>query len=240
MKEGKITPANLGPANVARLRTHPNRQVALQAAALLDALSPAAKAKGDIVAALLPEVEKPGDAAKGKALFTGACSSCHKLGDLGKSEAGPPLNGMGTHGRAELLAHIVDPNREVDPSFWQWNVTTRKGETLVGVIASENAASLTLRSAGRRRGDQEGRHRDAGEHAPLAHARGARGARRRGAARHPHVPAGEATTRSSASSICARPTRRTAAAGSAAKTSATRRSRCTSSATCRWPACRSS
>ena len=35
--------------------------------------------------------------------------------------------------------------------------------------------------------------------------------------------AGDGTTRSSASSICARPTRRTAAAGSAAKTNATRR-----------------
>jgi putative membrane-bound dehydrogenase-like protein len=145
MKEGKVTAANLGPANVARLRTHPNRQVGLQAAALLDTLSPAAKAKDDIIAALLPEVEKPGDAAKGRALFTGTCSACHKLGDIGKSEAGPPLNGIGTHGRTELLGHIIDPNREVDPSFWQWNVTTKKGETLVGVIAGENAASLTLR-----------------------------------------------------------------------------------------------
>ena len=147
MKEGKVTLAGLGPANVARLRTHPNRQVALQAAALLDALSPAARAKGDIVAALLPEIEKPGDGAKGKTLFTGACSTCHKFGDVGKSAAGPPLDGMGAHGRAELLAHIIDPNREVDPSFWQWNVTTRRGEALVGVIASENAAGLTLRSA---------------------------------------------------------------------------------------------
>jgi uncharacterized protein len=146
MKDGRVTTANLGPANVARLRTHPNRQVAVQAAALLDALSPAAKAKGDVIAALLPEVEKPGDGAKGRALFAGTCASCHKLGDLGKIEVGPPLSGMGTHGRAELLGHIVDPNREVDPSFWQWNVTTKKGETLAGVIASENAATLTLRS----------------------------------------------------------------------------------------------
>ena len=81
MKEGKITPASLGPANVARLRTHPNRQVARQAAALLDTLSPAGKAKSDIIATLTPEIEKPGDAAKGKDLFTGMCSSCHKLGD---------------------------------------------------------------------------------------------------------------------------------------------------------------
>ena len=112
---------------------------------LLDSLSPAARTKADLVAALLPEVEKPGDAAKGKALFVGACSSCHKLGDIGKSDAGPPLTGIGTHPRAELLAHIVDPNREVDPSFWQWNITTRNNQTLVGVIARENDASITLR-----------------------------------------------------------------------------------------------
>jgi putative membrane-bound dehydrogenase-like protein len=146
MKAGRITPTQLGPANVSRLRTHPNRQVAQQATSLLDALTPQARQRADVLAALVPEVEKPGDAARGKMLFTGACSGCHKFGDVGKSEVGPPLNGMGAHGRAELLTHIVDPNREVDPSFWQWNVTTKKGETLTGVIASENAAGLTLRS----------------------------------------------------------------------------------------------
>ena len=147
MKQGQVTPANLGPSNVARLRTHPNRPVATAAAALLDTLSPAARPKSDIIAALAPEVEKPGDASRGRTVFTGTCSGCHKFGDIGRSEAGPPLNGMGAHGRAELLAHILDPNREVDPSFWQWNVTTRRGETLAGVIASENAAGLTLRNA---------------------------------------------------------------------------------------------
>jgi putative heme-binding domain-containing protein len=119
--------------------------VAQQASTLLDALTPQIRQRADVLAALLPEVEKPGDAVKGRALFTGACASCHKLGDVGK-EVGPPLTGIGVHGKGELLGHIVDPNREVDPSFWQWNVTTKKGETLTGVIASENAAGLTLRS----------------------------------------------------------------------------------------------
>jgi uncharacterized protein len=141
-----ITPANLGPVNVSRLRTHPNRDVARRAGTLLDTLSPTAKAKDDIIASLVPEVEKPGDAVKGKALFTGTCASCHRLGDVGsKSEVGPPLNGMGAHGRAALLGQIIDPNREVDPSFWQWNVTMKSGETLAGVIAGENATILTLR-----------------------------------------------------------------------------------------------
>ena len=67
MKEGKVTPANLGPANVARLRTHPNRQVALQAAALLDTLSPAREGRRATSSRRsLPEIEKPGDAAKGR------------------------------------------------------------------------------------------------------------------------------------------------------------------------------
>jgi uncharacterized protein len=157
LKSGRLTPANLGPANLARLRTHPNRQVAQQAATLLDALTPRTKEKADIIATLLPEVDKPGDAARGRTLFTAACASCHKLGDLGKSDAGPPLNGMGAHGRAELLTAIVDPNREVDPSFWQWNVTTKRGEVLVGVVASENAAGLMLRSPA---GDVEIRKED--------------------------------------------------------------------------------
>jgi putative heme-binding domain-containing protein len=144
IQDRTVPAANISPANVARLRTHANRQVALKAVAVFDALSLATRAKSDIIAALLPEVEKPGDAVKGRALFIGTCSSCHKLGEL-DANVGPPLNGIGAHPRAELLGHIIDPNREVDPSFWQWNVTTRKGDTLSGVIASENAASLTLR-----------------------------------------------------------------------------------------------
>lgn len=146
MKAGRVTPGQLGPANVARLRTHPNRQVAQQASSLLDALIPQVRQRADVLAALLPEVERPGDPARGRALFSGACASCHKLGDLGTT-VGPPLDGIGVHGRSELLGHIVDPNREVDPSFWQWNVTTKKGETLTGVIVSENSAGLTLRNA---------------------------------------------------------------------------------------------
>jgi putative membrane-bound dehydrogenase-like protein len=157
IKANRIAPAQLGPANLARLRTHPSRQIAQQAADLLAALTPQARQRAEVVAALLPEVEKPGDAERGKVLFTAACASCHRLGNLGKSEVGPPLTGMGAHGRGELLAHIVDPNREVDPSYWQWNVTTKRGETLVGVIASENAAGLTLRSAA---GDVEIRKED--------------------------------------------------------------------------------
>jgi len=147
LKKGAVTTASLGPANVNRLRNHPNRQVATDAAAYLDTLAPSSRAKDDIIASLLPEVEKPGDAAKGRAVFTGVCSACHRFGDIGRSETGPGLTGMGTHSRAELLVHILDPNRVVDPSYWQWNITMRNGDAHAGVIAAENDATLTLRNA---------------------------------------------------------------------------------------------
>jgi putative membrane-bound dehydrogenase-like protein len=146
LKAGTITTKELGPANVARLRTHPNRRIAQESWDLLAALNPGAKHKDDVIASLTPEVEKPGDAARGRTLYASACGTCHRFGALGKVDVGPPLNGMGAHGRAALLSHIIDPNREVDPTFWQWNVTTRKGDTLSGVIAAENATTLTLRS----------------------------------------------------------------------------------------------
>ena len=147
LRRGAVTAALLGPANVARLRNHPDKRVSSEAVASLDAAASAARAKSDVIAALLPDVEKPGNAAKGRELFVAACSTCHKLGAIGTSDVGPALDGMGSHPRVDLLTQIVDPNREVDPSFWQVNVTTRRGETLAGTIASENADSLRIRSA---------------------------------------------------------------------------------------------
>lgn len=143
--DGKVDPKLLGPGNLARLRTHPNKAVAKRAATMMDKLNPNAKKRAELIAQFTPIVEQPGDAVKGKALFTAACAVCHKLGDIGKDVA-PPLTGMGAHGPAELVIHVLDPNREVDPSFYSWNITKNNGETLAGVIASENSAGVTLRN----------------------------------------------------------------------------------------------
>jgi putative membrane-bound dehydrogenase-like protein len=146
LKSKQADASGLGPANLARLRTHPDRGVAERANEVLNELmGPALKAKGESIAKLLPVVEQPGDAVKGKALFTAACATCHKLGDLG-ADIGPALTGMGTHGPAELLTAIIDPNREVDPSFVAWNIETKDGKFLSGVIARENPATVLVKS----------------------------------------------------------------------------------------------
>ncbi|MES2735407.1 MAG: PVC-type heme-binding CxxCH protein [Verrucomicrobiota bacterium] len=140
VKDGQLDRALFAPGDVARLRSHPNKAIARTANELFKINN---AAKDAIIAKLIPEVEKPGNVVNGKMLFSAACAVCHKLGDIGVA-VGPPLDGMGAHGPAELLIHIVDPNREVDPSFWAFNITTKKGEALQGVITSENTATVTL------------------------------------------------------------------------------------------------
>ncbi|MES2694921.1 MAG: PVC-type heme-binding CxxCH protein, partial [Verrucomicrobiota bacterium] len=152
IKSGRISVADVGPGNLDRLRTHPNRRVAKDAVTVLDGAGAVSAEKIDLIAKLLPEIQQPGDVANGRTLFGAACAVCHKFGDVGLRDVGPPLAGIGAHPVPELLAHIVDPNRQVEPNFWQWNITTKKGETFVGVVANENNTTLTLRNQG---GDTE-------------------------------------------------------------------------------------
>lgn len=135
----------LGPANTYRLRTNADKKVADRAAKLLDELNPLAKAKKDAIAKLLPIVEGKRDAEKGKQLFNTTCAICHNFNGVG-ANIGPGLTGMGSHGSAELLTAIVDPNAEVDPSFVAWNLETKDGQLFNGVIESENPTTITLKS----------------------------------------------------------------------------------------------
>ncbi len=156
LQDGRLNPSTLGPADVARLRTHPDLRIATDATALFaPALS--ASSKAEAIAALLPEVRKPGNVDAGRTLFAGACAVCHKLGDVGLRDVGPPLAGIGSHDPADLLTHIIDPNRQVEPNYWQWNVTLKNGDVASGVIVGETATTLTLRNQG---GDTELRAAD--------------------------------------------------------------------------------
>ncbi|PAW88090.1 MAG: hypothetical protein B9S33_05255, partial [Pedosphaera sp. Tous-C6FEB] len=142
-----VPPALLGPANIHRLRVHPDPAVSKRANALMDKLrGPAAKEKADLIAKFTPEVAKPGNAAKGKELFTQNCANCHLLGQLGNN-VGPNLTGMGAHGPAELLGQILDPNKEVDIAYVAISVETKDGELTDGIVIRENQSVVVLKNA---------------------------------------------------------------------------------------------
>jgi len=149
--EAKEVPIKLlGPAKMNRLRSYPDAELASRAAKVLAALGGGSNAqKDEIIAKLQPLAEQPGgDAAKGHVLFTSACSVCHQLNGEGK-EVGPHLDGIGAHGVAELLVHIVDPNKQVDAEYRVWNLARRNGSILFrGLSPVKNANTVLIRNAG--------------------------------------------------------------------------------------------
>jgi putative membrane-bound dehydrogenase-like protein len=94
-----------------------------------------------------PVLDLKPDLARGKAVFAKNCMTCHKLGDEGH-DVGPNLRGaLGNKTKDALLIDILDPNREVDPRFVNYQVMTTAGRLVTGLLAVETPASVTLRRA---------------------------------------------------------------------------------------------
>lgn len=94
-----------------------------------------------------PALDLPADVTRGKAVFTKNCATCHKLGDEGH-DVGPDLRGaLGNKTKEALIIDILDPNREVDPRYVNYQVTTTSGKVITGLLAVETPASVTLRRA---------------------------------------------------------------------------------------------
>ncbi|HEX2746895.1 MAG TPA: PVC-type heme-binding CxxCH protein, partial [Verrucomicrobiales bacterium] len=149
LESGTLKPALLGPSRLSKLRLHPDKAVSSRALKLIDELGGGTNPqKNEIIAKLLPLIEaKPGDAAKGKLIYSTTCAICHKLNGEGK-EVGPPLDGIGVHSAAELLVSIIDPGRVVDNEHRTWSLTLKDGTFAVGIIARESENSMTLRLPG--------------------------------------------------------------------------------------------
>jgi putative membrane-bound dehydrogenase-like protein len=143
-----LSAMQLGPMQVSQLVRNPDEAVAKRATAVLAKLNAGSSpAKDELVAKLRPEVEKPGDASKGKELFVAVCQTCHKVGNVG-NDFGPNLQGIGSHPAAELLVHIVDPNRMVDDEHRTWNFKMKDGTQYSALIGSENPTFVKLKLPG--------------------------------------------------------------------------------------------
>ena len=146
IKNGAVTLAALGPANVSRLRTHSDKSVAQRAGAAIDELrGPEVKEKEALIAKLEPAIARQGNAENGKQVFTQNCGVCHKINNEGR-DVGPDLTGMGVHGVHELLTHILDPNRFVEENYIATSIETKDDQVLDGIVVRENRSTVVLRN----------------------------------------------------------------------------------------------
>jgi uncharacterized protein len=148
VSEGSLTLELLGPSRVHRLRTHADRRVAMRANEVIEAIQgPERREMDALIARFAPVVQKGGgDLERGRQLFMENCAQCHVYRDEGRDLA-PNLTGMGAHGPMDLLVHILDPNRVVEPNFLSTSIETVNDLSYDGIVVRENAAEVELRNA---------------------------------------------------------------------------------------------
>jgi putative membrane-bound dehydrogenase-like protein len=106
-------------------------------------------ARAELVASRLEEARRAGSKEKGAVVFNRLCSTCHKLAGQGH-EVGPDLASLTDLSPQGLLGAILDPNRDVDARYAEATAALKDGRLLTGVLASDTANAVTLKSAGGR------------------------------------------------------------------------------------------
>lgn len=95
-------------------------------------------------------VKMNGDAAAGQALFAAEktqCSKCHVVNGQGK-EVGPNLSEIGSKlSKEALYLSILDPSAGVSFNYETSQVVTSEGQVLQGIIVSDTAEAVTLKTA---------------------------------------------------------------------------------------------
>ena len=96
-----------------------------------------------LVRAYKPALLAKGDAEVGEKIFSKQCAACHRVGEVGKA-IGPNLLSVAARGADSLLVGVLDPNREVNPQYLSYVLTTKDGRSMSGMLTSETATSITL------------------------------------------------------------------------------------------------
>lgn len=144
IESNRMKAGELDPLRTRQLMNHANVEIRKRAKKLLADNLPADRQKvlGDYQAA----VTMKGDAKNGREVFKKNCATCHRVAGIG-TDVGPDIADTRTKTLGALLNDIIVPNAAIDSNYVNYLVTTKSGKSLTGVIASETAASITLRRA---------------------------------------------------------------------------------------------
>ena len=142
LESGIIKPTDLTASQVQSLVHHKSAKVADVAKKVLASVIP--PSREEVVAKFKPALDLKGDATRGQNVFISRCMACHRAGTMGL-QVGPDLITVKTKGRDGILTAILEPHKEVAAQYIAYIVNTKDGQTLTGVVAEDNATSLTLK-----------------------------------------------------------------------------------------------
>lgn len=88
-----------------------------------------------------------GDAKRGQQVFAMVCTACHKHGEMGV-DVGPPLADVKVKPPEALLSDILDPNRMFEARWSAYQIDTKDGRILSGLVTAESADNVTVAMMG--------------------------------------------------------------------------------------------
>ena len=102
--------------------------------------------RASVIAQYRAELAGPANRDNGRELFRQHCAGCHQLEGYG-SPLGPSLAGLAHKGLDFVLNNVLDPNREVNPQYFNYVVLRTDGRTSTGILIEESSTSLLLQRA---------------------------------------------------------------------------------------------
>jgi putative heme-binding domain-containing protein len=103
-------------------------------------------ARAEVVAKYKNVKELTPASARGETLFANNCASCHAFRGLGHA-VGPNLVEFAGKSAEDFVVAILDPNAVIEPKFAAYEVETKDGRSLHGVVKNETATSLSVAQA---------------------------------------------------------------------------------------------
>ena len=140
-----MRPSDLTAVQLVRLQNLSDRKLRARANKIVNAKTTSTRA--GVIAKYQDALKLKGDSERGLAVFQRACIVCHKRGDLGDRDLGPDLLTVANHPPEKILSNILDPNLDIQPGYHAYLCELAGGEQLFGLIAAENAVSITLKQA---------------------------------------------------------------------------------------------
>ena len=145
VQSGSIKPQDFTALQVQGILHSKDAKVAALAKQALASVIP--PSREEVVAKFKDAATTKGDAKRGQVQYMARCVACHRAANMG-IQVGPDLITVKTKGRDGILTAILEPSKEVAAQYIAYNVTTKDGQTLNGIIVHDDASSLTLRLMG--------------------------------------------------------------------------------------------
>jgi len=144
LERGDIPPWCIEPGRRNQLMQHSDEVIKKRAVAVFKGQGSEDRQK--VYQSYKSVLSLPGDGKNGHEVFKRICAQCHTHSGEGVA-VGPDLTGVQNQPAEALLLHILIPSYEIVPGYTSYDIETKDGQILSGLIASETTTAISLKKS---------------------------------------------------------------------------------------------